>query len=198
MNFLFPAMLAGFAAISIPVVLHLIARQKFPVLDFPTIRLLEGERRTNTLAMRLVDVGQLLLRLLVLALIILAMSRLFAPWLSSKPATHNRVIVLDASAAMMQTIDQPNGKGKITVFDLAKQRANALLNDVSAPSRASVIIAGGDTLIAAPLEPGHEDAVAAIDGARPTMHADRAWSPAFRGRATCSADAGKSVRKSSS
>jgi hypothetical protein len=70
MSFLFPAMLAGLAALSIPVVLHLIARQKFPVLDFPTIRLLEGERRTNTLAMRLVDVGQLLLRLLVLALII--------------------------------------------------------------------------------------------------------------------------------
>jgi hypothetical protein len=166
MSFLFPAMLAGFAALSIPVVLHLIARQKFPVLDFPTIRLLEGERRTNTLALRLVDVPQLLLRLLVLALLILAMSRLFAPWLSSKPATHNRIIVLDASAAMLQSVDQPGGKGKITVFDLGKQRAAALLNDVSAPSRASVIIAGGDTLIAAPLEPGHDHALTAINNAK--------------------------------
>ncbi len=166
MSFLFPAMLAGLASLAVPVVLHLIARQKFPVLDFPSIRLLDGERRTNTLAPRLIDVAQLLLRLLVLALLILAMSRLFAPWLSSRPATHNAVVVIDASAAMMQQVEQPGGKGKVSIFDLAKQRAAAILNDVDAPSRSSVILAGGATTIAAPLEPGHANALASLDNAK--------------------------------
>src|ERR1700722_3250717 len=119
MSFLFPAMLAGLASLALPVILHLIARQKFPVMDFPSIRLLQGENRTNTLAPKLVDIVQLLLRLLVLALIVLAMSRLFAPWLSRQPATHNTVIVIDGSASMMQLVDNPEGKGKITIFDLA-------------------------------------------------------------------------------
>src|SRR5204863_3478657 len=155
MTALFPAMLAGLAALAVPVVLHLIARQRFPVLDFPSIRLLRGERRTNTLAPRLVDVGQLLLRLLVLLLIVLAMSRLFAPWLSSGPATHNTVVVIDASAGMTQVVELPDGKGKASLFDLAKRRAAAMLTEIGSPSRNAVFVAGGQTTIAAPLEPGH-------------------------------------------
>lgn len=166
MSFLFPAMLAGLASLAVPIVLHLIARQRFPVLDFPSIRLLQGEHRTNTLAPRLVDVMQLLLRLLVLALLVLAMSRLFAPWLSSKPATHNTVVVIDGSAAMMQLVNRPDGKGKISIFDLAKQRAATLLSEVDAPSRSSVIVAGGATVVAAPLEPGHAESAASLDSAK--------------------------------
>ena len=166
MNILFPAMLAGLLSLAIPVVLHLIARQKFPVIDFPTIRLLEGERRTNTLAPRLVDVPQLLLRLLVLLLIILAMSRFFSPWLSKAPATHNTIVVIDASASMTQLVEIP-GKGKISLFDLAKQRAATILNNVEAPSRTSVILAGGATTIASPLEPGHQHAAESLAGIKP-------------------------------
>ena len=167
MSFLFPAMLAGLASLALPVVLHLIARQKFPVLHFPTIRLLEGERRANTLAPRLVDVWQLILRLLVLLLIVLAMSRFFAPWLSNQPATHNRVIVIDASAGMMQLVEAPGGKGKITVFDLAKKRAQDLMEEVSAPSRTSLVIAGETSRIASPLEPGHDHALESLAQAKP-------------------------------
>ena len=50
---LFPWMLAGLGSLALPVILHLIARQKFPVMDFPSIRLLQGENRTNTLALTL-------------------------------------------------------------------------------------------------------------------------------------------------
>lgn len=167
MNALFPAMLAGLASLALPIVLHLIARQRFPVQDFPTIRLLEGERRTNTLAPRLVDVPQLLIRLFLLLLIILAMSRLFAPWLSNAPATHNTVVVIDASASMMQVTQSPDGKGKTTLFELARKRAEAILSEVEAPSRTSVIVAGGSTTIVSPLEPGHAHAVGALAEIKP-------------------------------
>ena len=112
----------------------------------------------------MVDVWQLLLRLLVLTLIVLAMSRLFAPWLSNQPATHNTVIVIDGSASMMQLVDKPDGKGKITLFDLAKQKATAIAERCQRPQPGF-----GDRgrrrqrdLHRAPLEPGHEHAVASL------------------------------------
>ena len=85
MSILFPAMLAGLAGLSIPVLLHLISRHKFPIQDFPSLRLLQAEERANVFAPKLVDVLQLILRLLVLLLLVLAMSRLFAGWASSGP-----------------------------------------------------------------------------------------------------------------
>ena len=78
MNFLFYGMLAGLAGLAIPTAIHLIARQKYPIQNFPTIRLLRIERRDNTFASRLVDPWQLLLRLIVLTLLVLAMARLIA------------------------------------------------------------------------------------------------------------------------
>ena len=85
MTFLFPAMLAGLIGMGIPIALHLIAKHKFPIRDFPTLRLLTRDQRTNQFAMKLIDPLQLLLRLLTLALLVLAM---FAGvvWLAPKPA----------------------------------------------------------------------------------------------------------------
>ena len=96
MSFLYPLMLTGLAALSVPVLLHMIARHRFPVRDFPAIRLLRAERRDNVFARRLVDPWQLLLRLLVLALIILAMGRLFAPDISDQTAPRNLIVLIDA------------------------------------------------------------------------------------------------------
>ena len=86
MSFLFPAMLGGLAALSIPIALHLIARHRFPVLKIPTIRFLRAERRANVFAWKVVDIPQLLLRLLVLLLLVFIMSRRFSPTISSSPA----------------------------------------------------------------------------------------------------------------
>lgn len=100
MNFLFPAMLVGLLGLAVPIVMHLIARHRFAVQDLPTIRLLDKQERPNILAARLVDPLQLLLRLLVMLAIILAMSRLFAPWFGAGPAARNLVLVVDTSASM--------------------------------------------------------------------------------------------------
>ena len=62
MSFLFPAMLAGLAALAVPIAIHLISRHKFPVQDFPSLRLLQREERANVFAPKIVDLLQLLLR----------------------------------------------------------------------------------------------------------------------------------------
>lgn len=162
MSILYPAMLAGVVGLAVPVVLHLIARHRFPVQRFPTIRFLHAERRANVFAWKLVDVPQLLLRALVLALLVLAMARPFAAWLSSGRAPRNLVVVVDASASMRAVA--PGGNGQETLFDRALSSARALLSEVAPPSQCALVAAGESASLLRALGPGPEEAIAALDG----------------------------------
>ena len=167
MNLLAPAMLAGAAALAVPVILHLIARHRFPVQDFPTIRMLQFERRANVFAWKLVDTKQLLLRLLVLALLVAAMARLFAPWLSSEPAPRNLVVVLDASASMRMETPNTEGGGKTTLLELARRRAAELLGEIGPASQCAVVAAGETIQLLRPLGPGSAGAAAGLEAVTP-------------------------------
>ncbi|MBS3764448.1 MAG: BatA domain-containing protein, partial [Planctomycetes bacterium] len=144
MNFLFPAMLAGIAGIAVPVLLHLIARHRFPVQDFPSIRLLQAEKRSNVFAFKLVDKAQLLLRALVLLLLALAMARPFLDSPQEKPPTFNRVVVLDCSSSMNMSAGDETGEAsqRVTLMEVAKERAKELLSEVEEPGHSACVFAG--------------------------------------------------------
>ena len=161
MSFLFPAMLAGLLGMSVPIALHLIAKHKFPIRDFPTLRLLTKDQRTNQFAMKLIDPLQLLLRLAVLALLVLAMARLFAP-ADPAPAPRNLVVVLDASASMNQTVLNAEKTARIPILDLAIREARQLLGEIRPPSQSAVVVAGDSTKVLATLETGNEAALASV------------------------------------
>ena len=162
MSLLFPAMLAGLVGLGIPFALHLIAKHKFPVRDFPTLRLLMRDERTNVFAPRLIDPWQLLLRLLVLTLLVLAMARVFLPGFSSTPAPRNLVVVVDCSASMNLTVKNPAGSGQFTLLELARRKARELLGEISAPSQCALIAAADDTHLLAELQPSPAAALAAL------------------------------------
>lgn len=161
MNFLFPAMLAGLLGMAVPIALHLIAKHRFPIRDFPTLRLLTRDERTNQFAMKLIDPLQLLLRLAVLGLLVLAMARLFSP-ADPAPAPRNLVVVLDASASMNQTVLNAEGSARIPIIDLAIREARQLLGEIRPPSRSAVVVAGETTKVLAALETGNEAALASL------------------------------------
>jgi len=163
MQLLFPAMLAGLAGLSVPVILHIIARSRFPVLQVPNIRLLGYERRDNVFARRLVDHWQLLLRLLVLTLLVLAMARVFLPSVKSTRTPRNLVVVLDASASMKMEVNDPK-KGRTTAFDSAKGLAAELLSEIGLPSRCALLSAGEELNVISPLSPDPSGALAALSG----------------------------------
>lgn len=154
-------MLAGLIGMSIPIALHLIAKHKFPIRDFPTLRRLARDERTNVFAMKLIDPLQLFLRLLLLLLLVLAMARLFSG-AGSAPAPRNLVVVLDASASMNQTVKNPAGEARIPMLDLAIARAREVLGEIQPPGQAAVVVAGDRTRVTAALEPGHEAALASL------------------------------------
>ena len=164
MNFLFPAMLAGLLGAGVPIALHLIAKHRFPVQEFPTIRLLRKDLRTNVFAPKLVDLPQLLLRLLVLLLLVLAMSRLFSPGLSANAAPRNLILVIDCSAGMRMQIEDERTKTKTTLLDKAKAEARGMIEKLASPSQCAVILATDQARVLLPLQSETAPALQALDG----------------------------------
>jgi len=148
---LFSAALLGLGALAVPVIIHLIARHKYPVRDFPSLYLLRYERRDNAFARRLIDPLQLLLRLLVLALLVLAMARLFSPSDSGEPAPRNLVVVIDTSASMAILSAEERESGERPPIDRARDIATELLKGVELPSRCSLVLAGDEIRAVTPL-----------------------------------------------
>jgi len=103
MSFLHPALLAGFALVAVPVVLHLWMRPRPKRLMFPALRLLQSRQRQNTRRLRLRHLWLLLLRMAVLALMVLALTRPTLP-----PANYGltwteaivALVILAAAAAL--------------------------------------------------------------------------------------------------
>ena len=101
MTLLNATMLIVAGALAVPILLHLIYRQEFPVVNVPTTRFLDVTRRSNVFHLRFVDVLQLLLRLGVLTLLVAAIARPFVASSRWGPGpVANRVLVLDTSVRM--------------------------------------------------------------------------------------------------
>lgn len=75
MSFAFPILLGGLVLMAIPVLIHLILRQKPKTLPFPAFRFLIQKHRTNLRKLQLRHLLLLLLRMLLIAGLCLALAR---------------------------------------------------------------------------------------------------------------------------
>jgi hypothetical protein len=138
MTFIHPLLLGGLLLLGLPVVIHLIMRQQPKHLLFPALRFLKLQQRTNQRKLRLRHVLLLLLRMLLIALMCLALARprLFSDRLRNFLGSDQAVavvLVVDTSASMEYTV-----AGQ-TCLDAAKARALELLDELSATSRVAII-----------------------------------------------------------
>lgn len=137
MTFVFPILLGGLALVGIPVLLHLIFRQKPKRLQFPAFRFLVKRHRTNLRKLQLRHLVLLALRVLLIAAICLALARpkLFYAEISirgDRPVA--AVFIIDTSYSMeYKTSD------KLTRLDEAKHRATQLLDELPEGSRVAII-----------------------------------------------------------
>ena len=103
MSFLNPIMLFGLAAVSVPIIIHLLNRRKFQKVVWAAMRFLSISVEQNQRRMRIEDMILLALRCLLLILLALALAR---PAFMSKAADvfgQSKVtasIILDNSASM--------------------------------------------------------------------------------------------------
>src|SRR5262245_26675984 len=145
MTFTFPLLLGALAAIALPVVLHLLLRQKPKTVQFPAFRFLVKRHKTNLTKLRLRHLLLLALRILLFAVIVLALAQPRVkdhPWSLPSDEAVAAVFVFDTSASMDYTITSGQ-----TRLKEAQKRAVELLKLL--PANSEIIIL--DTAEAVPI-----------------------------------------------
>src|SRR5438132_11919139 len=121
MTFVHPLLLGGLLLVGVPVLIHLIMRQKPKRLPFPAFRFRLAKHRTNQTRLRLRHLLLLLLRMAVIAALCLALVRpaltggVLSPFNDGRPV--NAVLLIDTSYSMEYALA---GKSRL---DEAKRRA---------------------------------------------------------------------------
>src|SRR3954468_8561735 len=104
MSFLTPLFFAGLAALAVPVLIHLIQRERKRVVEFPSLMFLRRIPYQSVRRRRIRDWSLLLMRLAALALIVMAFARPFFRRDSLAAAAQNgareAVILVDSSYSM--------------------------------------------------------------------------------------------------
>jgi Aerotolerance regulator N-terminal/von Willebrand factor type A domain/CARDB len=138
MSFLNPIMLAGLAAVSVPIIIHLLNRRKFHKVVWAAMRFLQNAVEQNQRRMRIEDMILLALRCLLLALLALALARPAILSNTSDVFGQSKVtgvIILDNSQSMGMN------DGTSTRFEKAKQAAESALDSMPAGSATAVLLA---------------------------------------------------------
>ncbi|MEC7856563.1 MAG: BatA domain-containing protein [Verrucomicrobiota bacterium] len=153
MSFLNPALLMGAFALAIPIIVHLLNRRRFKRIKWAAMRFLEVSLERNQRRMKVEDWILLLLRLAIVALIVLALSRPASNWIKSTGlgSTVAASIIVDSSASM-QRIDQDC---TLTRFQIAKNTAIKALDSTPKGSSSSVLFAANSQGLGIK-EPSHD------------------------------------------
>jgi len=176
MSFLAPALLAGLLAIAIPIVVHLVQRERRTVVAFPSLMFLRRIPNQSVRRRAIRHWPLLALRILAFALIAVAFAR---PFLSGSVApvaatggTREVVILLDRSASM----------GYAGHWARAQDAARRVVRGLAPGDRASVVFFAADVEVAARADSGRAPLVAAVDRAKPGPGLTR-FGPALRAAA---------------
>ena len=165
LQFLTPLFLAGgAAAASLPLIIHLLNRERARRLVFSTIRFIKMSHQANVQRHRLKQLLLLLMRILILALLGLAFAR---PFFANTPATtgvtgglRNIVIILDTSYSM----------GYLDTFNRAKKAVIELADDLQSTDTSALIFTDNRAKVVKPLDTEHRQIQSAVTGAQLTNH----------------------------
>jgi hypothetical protein len=139
MTFIFPVLLGGLVLMGVPILLHLIMRQKPKHLLFPAFRFLLARHRTNQRKIRFRHLLLLALRLILIMAICLALARpkIFSERLNlggDRPV--GAVLMFDTSYSMQYE------SGGETRLDAARRRALELLDELPEGSKVAILDTG--------------------------------------------------------
>jgi hypothetical protein len=173
MSFLAPLFFAGLAALSVPVIIHLINRERREVVPFPSLMFLQRIPYRSVRRQKLRHVLLLTLRCLALAIVVMAFARPFirrqGPGHAGGAGARELVVLVDRSYSM----------GASDHWSRAQNAARRAIASLGAPDRATII--AFDDEAAAITPPTHEVATlnAAIGSLHPGSDATR-YAPALK------------------
>jgi hypothetical protein len=128
-------MLLGLVGLAIPVILHLIQKQRLKPQVLATMHFLDPQDAANAFAPVPRDRLQLLLRLLLLGLFVLLMTRQFSG--SSEVGPRSMVVVLDQSLSMQRRHSE-----KQNLFDRNREQVLQLIDGMGPEDKIALILVG--------------------------------------------------------
>jgi hypothetical protein len=172
-EFLAPLMLLGAMGVAVPVVIHLIGRQRAKVVRFAAFDFLMGTRRETARRFRLRELALLAVRVLICLAVPLILSKPFAMCTAAGPAVTRgpqaAVIVIDDSFATALA------QGDRRVIDRAKARATAILAQLGPEADVAVLRSAEDAPAATELSRDHIRLRSAIAEIQPTARPADTW-----------------------
>lgn len=165
LQFLMPLFLAvGAAAASLPIIIHLLNRERARRLVFSTIRFIRMSHQVNVQRHKLKQFLLLLMRILILALLGIAFARpFFAADVEATGETggkRNIVIILDNSYSM----------GYLDTFNRAKKEAMKFVDELHRGDNSALIFTANKARVVKSLDAEHELIRSALLGAKLTNH----------------------------
>jgi hypothetical protein len=142
MFFLNPWLLLGLSAAAVPIIIHLTGRRRYDPIPWAAMEFLLASHRETARRFKLVQLLLLLCRIMILALLVLAIARPTLPgqsWLAAFGEGNRHVcIVMDTSFSMRYR------PGDDTLFERAKDMAGSLLSTLSPGDTVSLLTVADD------------------------------------------------------
>ncbi|MDK1032233.1 MAG: BatA domain-containing protein, partial [Planctomycetia bacterium] len=139
MSFAIPIFLGAAAFIAVPIIIHMIERQRFQQIELPTVQFVTRTEKRNIIRLRLIDILLLLLRVLIVALIVLAFANPLLPsGTFGMPLPTDAQIIVDDSTSMARLA--PDGQ---KLIDKAKEAAISILESLPEGGNVSVVAMSG-------------------------------------------------------
>lgn len=172
MGFLAPSLLLGLLAALGPWLIHRIGKRRARPVPFAAMQLLLRAERRVSARRRLREIALLVVRTALAAALPLVFARPYAERPSDAPLaalhTQSAVIVLDDSASMQR----PARFGGGTLFDTARARARALVQQLPAGSQLALTVASAEAQPAiAQLTGDRQRVLEALDAIAPSARA---------------------------
>src|SRR6185436_7883678 len=141
MNFLAPAFLAGLAAIAIPVIIHMINRERKVVVEFPSFMFLERIPYKSVRRQKIRHLALLILRCIAVAMLVAAFAR---PFFQKRQAA----ITGTGARELVVLLDNSSSMGYADRWTKAKDAAKKAIGSLSATDRGTLILFANDAAIA--------------------------------------------------
>ena len=160
MAFLTPAFFAALAALALPVYIHLLKRHKTTPLPFSSLMFFEKRTQSSVKHRRLQYLLLFALRMLLLALLVLAFAKPYLRSTAVASAAGNRAVII----ALDNSFSMRDG----TRFATAKSEARKLLESMRGSDRVQFVTFASQTSVLTELTQDRTKVRTALDSAEPT------------------------------
>jgi hypothetical protein len=174
MSFLTPVFFLGLAAVAIPVLVHLIQREKKRVVEFPSLMFVQRIPYQSVRRRRIRHWFLLLMRAAAIALLVAAFARPFLPQRAAAAAA-----ITGGSREVVILLDQSASMGYGDHWQKAVSAARGIVGDIGTTDKATLVLFGrnAEENIRATADTGRLDA--ALGSAKVTSGATR-YGPALK------------------